>query len=73
MRSRELRGAAYYETGHKLFLPTLITSFAPLLFHFYMADYELDERHNAVEDEVVQARSEPVPTWAEGDRARGLP
>jgi hypothetical protein len=53
--------AAYYETGHKLFLATLITSFLPLLVHFFMCDYELDDRHNAVEQEIVGAESKGQP------------
>jgi hypothetical protein len=54
-------GAAYCETGYKLFLPTLILSFVPLVFHFFMVDYHLDERHNAVEDEIVCVPKKPEP------------
>lgn len=53
-------GKAYLETGYKLFLPTLVISSAPLLFHFFMTEYQLDERHNAVEDEVVHVPTKPA-------------
>ena len=50
---RLAKRSAYCETGYELFLPTLILSFTPLVFHFFMTDYTLDDRHNVVDGETI--------------------